>query len=91
MSNVGGILGLMAGCSLLSVIEFAYFVVIRTVSDGLRERNLRKVQPITDKTSVKSKSKILKFIIEFLEKSSIHAAPYIAKRNILERNGQKHN
>jgi hypothetical protein len=84
MSNVGGILGLMVGCSLLSFIEFGYFIGIRSVSDHFQFKK-KKVSPLAQDRSVKSQSRFKIFLTEYLDSSTIHAAPYIAKRNWFEK------
>jgi Amiloride-sensitive sodium channel len=83
LSNVGGILGLMVGCSLLSLIEFAYFIGIRSVSDKLAKK--KKVSPEQPESSEKAQSKLKSFVLDYLNNSSIHSAPYIANRNWFEK------
>jgi hypothetical protein len=86
MSSVGGILGLMVGCSLLSFIEFAYFIGIRSVSDHLNaKRQQNRIVPMAAKSSVKAQSKLQSFLFEYLNASTVHAASYIAKRNWFEK------
>jgi hypothetical protein len=86
MSSVGGILGLMIGCSLLSLIEFGYFIVIRPISDRFTAKtNQNRVVPLNHEQSVVIPSKLKSFVVEFLNNSSIHASIYIAKRNWFEK------
>ena len=85
MSSVGGILGLMIGCSLLSLIEFAYFIFIRSIADRVISKKKSKVSSETVTTSQKAPSKFMTFFLEYLNSSTIHAAPYIANRNWFEK------
>lgn len=85
MSSVGGILGLMVGCSLLSLIEFGYFILIRSVADQVISNKKSKVSSEIVTTSPKTPSKFKAFFLEYLNSSTIHAAPYIAKRNWFEK------
>lgn len=82
LSNVGGILGLMVGCSSLSLIEFVYFISIRSVSDQLNKNKVSSEQPESFK---KAPSKLKSFILEYLNNSSIHSASHIANRNWFEK------
>lgn len=85
MSNIGGLLGLMAGCSFLSFMELVYFVFMRPVLDKMSERKNRQVLPLTDQSTVKTQTKFVSSMVEFLENSSIHSAQYIAKRSSIEK------
>lgn len=75
-SFVGGLLGLFAGFSVLSGTEVLYYFLIHPLME-LRKRNDSRVYPFEDNNnSIEIKirrPRILRFIKEMLESSSIHS------------------
>lgn len=90
VSSIGGILGLFVGCSLLSVIEFFYYFGIHLVLNQINKAKkvssieIESLENIQSKLKSTSKSQIIiNFLREYLENSTVHSAPHIAKKNVV--------
>jgi Amiloride-sensitive sodium channel len=74
LSNIGGFMGLLAGISVLSIIEFFYLAVVHFKND--------KVQPASRPKRVvwvqtHPLYSLTKYFSEFLESSDIHGLHYL--------------
>jgi Amiloride-sensitive sodium channel len=77
LSNVGGFMGLLAGISVLSLIEIFYF----TVKNFLRVQNRVEPKSLEFQNSrdrnVKALNQVSLFLIEFVELSDLHGLQYV--------------
>lgn len=84
ISFIGGILGLFAGVSMLSVIEILYWISLRFYWKFCWRQN--RIESMTQKISNAKKTKrILNDVKKILQESSIHGINYIAHGKIMDR------
>lgn len=96
ISYCGGILGLFAGISLLSIIELFYFFTIRVAGDKWKAWRSCKVVPFenidsSQRNQNQAENKIAKtmktYILKYFKESSIHGCNHSvdSTRSLLER------
>ena len=85
-SYFGGLLGLFAGISVLSIVETVYWFTIQ-LFEGKFIRSSTKVVPLTKFVLEKENEfiKIKKFVVKFFNESSIHGLSYIFGSNFIQR------
>lgn len=96
LSYVGGLLGLFAGLSFLSMVEIFYYFTVQLVVNYSSCRKSLKVNPSNQENSELTTSrcrKIVKTIVDkftFLKESSIHSMNFIfdITRSVWERQVQ---
>lgn len=86
LSYIGGLLGLFAGISVLSIMEIFYFSVIKVVLKIMAHRKRLKTNPFgrIEKNSCAILRRAMKNIltkISFMEASSIHSVKIIVDVN----------
>lgn len=96
LGSVGGLLGLFAGVSMISIIEFLYFFIykpiLRTVLHRVHKihpRNLIKIesQTVPQINEQHVLYQLSAYFLEFLNRSTIHGVNFIAdtEQNFYER------
>ena len=96
LSYCGGILGLFAGISVLSIFELFYYFTIRVVGDSYKAWKSCKVIPIKSRQRVSKETfqkentitKVVKtYLLRYFKESSIHGCNYSVdtKRTLFER------
>jgi hypothetical protein len=73
LSYIGGMLGLLSGFSLLSLVELFYIFILKPV---LRLAKLKRVHPEPVNTNFHQRK--TNFLTKYLSKSSVHSFYYIA-------------
>jgi Amiloride-sensitive sodium channel len=80
LSNVGGFMGLLAGISVLSIVEIFYHALRQL------QRNNRKVHPSIEPNVMRQNREIrkdhalyhiFKYFVEFTKTSDLHGLPYV--------------
>lgn len=85
-SYFGGLLGLFAGISVLSIVEAVYWFTIQLI-EGRCIQSSTKVVPLT-KFDVEENNdfiKVKEFVVKFFSESSIHGLNYIVGSNYIQR------
>jgi hypothetical protein len=85
-SYFGGLLGLFAGISVLSIVETVYWFTVQLI-EGYFIRSSTKVIPLT-KFNIKKDNEFIKvkeFVVKYFNESSIHGLSYIVGTNFIQR------
>jgi Amiloride-sensitive sodium channel len=78
LSNVGGFMGLLAGISVLSFVEFFYHAMKQIKSNKKRVHSSVDQQMQTEISKRKhALYELMKYFVKFLKNSDMHGLPYI--------------
>lgn len=80
IAYVGGLLGLFAGFSLLSIIELLYFLIIRPLFDVIYSNSQKIDESLnqSEQSELQTNENLLNGVFKYLERSSIKSFNYIA-------------
>lgn len=84
LSYAGGLLGLIAGFSMLSFFELVYWFIIRAAVKNFHRST--QVFPLNE--NLDGSNNFISFEVitqDFLKNTSIHGLRYVTKRNIIDR------
>lgn len=81
MASVGGLLGLIAGISLFSLIEIAYHM-LRAFANRCVVNDGPKMQTIFIPSILSKRKQFLKYFLSYMRNSSIHGFYYTANREL---------
>lgn len=92
MSFIGGIFGLMAGLSFLSIVEVLYWFSVRMFGTCLRKRFIKVAPNLPEIEEELARSKLGgicrkfgSFVLSYLESSTVHSFNYLAKSNKIDK------
>lgn len=85
-SYFGGLLGLFAGISMISIIEGIYWFTVRLFESRLAQSSTT-VTPLNQNSAPKTEKfvKIWKFVVHFFKNSSIHGLQFLVGSNWIQR------
>lgn len=88
LGSIGGLMGLFAGMSVISLVEVAFFLIEATISKVLKLRRRQitheiiKVAPVNVTTNEKSVFSLCSsFFVTIMKKSDIHGLRYIVRKH----------